>query len=151
MAGALIRDVRRAVLQRLKADAGVTALVAASSIHPSTVPANPAWPFIRFDAPQSTPLDGSCYAGAEVTFLLHCFAKPRYLIPNDPKSAVLEYSEDIAGNILDAMKLAVHKHRVPVAGASCLLTVLSSRLLIDGAESTAYHGIISARARVLAA
>jgi hypothetical protein len=147
VAGALIRDVRRAVLTRLKADAGLTAIVAAASIHPTTVPAGAPWPFIRFDAPQSIPLDGGCYAGAEVTFLLHCFAKPR----ENGAGQVIEYAEDHAGRIVDAMKLAVHHHRVTVAGVSALLTVVSSRLLIDGAESTAYHGILSCRARVLAA
>ena len=151
MAGALIRDVRRAVLTRLKADAGLTAIVAAANIHPSTVLAGAPWPFTRFDAPQSTPLDGACYAGAEVTFLLHSFAKPRYSVPSNPQSSMIETAEDHAGRILDAMKLAIHRHRVPVAGASALLSVLSSRLLIDGAESTAYHGILSCRARVLAA
>lgn len=147
MAGALIRDVRRAVLTRLKADAGLTAIVAAANIHPSTVPAGTPWPFTRFDAPQSTPLDGACYAGAEVTFLLHSFAKPRF----NTGGQMIETAEDHAGRIIDAMKLAIHRHRVPVAGASALLSVLSSRLLIDGAESTAYHGILSCRARVLAA
>lgn len=147
MAGALIRDVRRAVLTRLKADAGLTAIVAAANIHPSTVPAGAPWPFTRFDAPQSTPLDGACYAGAEVTFLLHSFAKPRL----NSGGQVIETAEDHAGRILDAMKLAIHRHRVPVAGGSAPLSVLSSRLLLDGAESTAYHGILSCRARVLAA
>lgn len=147
MAGALIRDVRRAVLTRLRQDAGLTAIVAAANIHPSTVPANPVWPFTRFDAPQSTPIDGACYAGAKVTFMLHSFAKPRM----NASGQMIETAEDHAGRILDAMKLAIHKHRVPVAGASALLSVVSARMMIDGAESTAYHGVLSCRARVLAA
>ncbi|TKD50220.1 DUF3168 domain-containing protein [Sphingomonas baiyangensis] len=146
MAGNLIREVRRATLTHLAANEGLTALVPATSIYPSTVPANPAWPFIRFDAPNSLPLDGACYAGAEVTFLLHCFAKPRY-----SGSAMIETAEDYAARILSAMHLAVHNHRVIVSGTSAQLRAVSSRLLIDGAEADAYHGILNMRARVLAA
>lgn len=145
MAGDLIREVRRAVLAHLKADAALTAIVPAASIYPSTVPANPVWPFIRFDAPQSLPLDGACYAGATVTFLLHAFAKGI-----KSGSATVEYAEDHASRIASAMKLASHNRRLPVADATALVRVQSVRLLIDGDEPDAYHAILSCSARVLA-
>lgn len=145
MAGDLIREVRRAVLPALKSDAAVVALVPAANIHPSTTPANPAWPFTRFDAAQSVPLDGTCYAGAEVDFLLHGFAKHR-----TAGGVVVETAEDHAGRIGSALKLAIHNRRFAVADGSALIKVRSVRLLRDADEAGAYHCVLNCRARVLA-
>ena len=134
------------MLAHLKADADLVALVPASRQYPSTTPAKPTFPFTRLDAPTSSPLDGACYAGAEVTFLLHAFAKPR-----EVDEAIVEDAEDFAGRIGSAMKLAVHNRRVPVADTTALLKVRSVRLIRDGDEADAYHGILSCSARVLAA
>lgn len=145
MAGDLIREVRRAVLAHMKADAGLTALVPAAAIHPSTTPADPSWPFTRFDAAQSIPRDGSCFAGAELTFLLHAFAKPRY-----QGEAMVETAEDHAARIGSAVKVAVHNRRLACADTTALVRVRSVRLLIDGDEADAYHAIVSCSAKVLA-
>ena len=146
MAGDLIRDVRRATLARLKADPAVLDLVAAAAIHPSTTPANPAWPFTRFDAPLSVPLDMTCVAGATVTFLLHGFAKSRQV-----GGAVVETAEDHASRIGSALKASLHNKRLPLGDGTALLKVRSSRLLRDGDEEDAYHSVLSVEARVLAA
>lgn len=145
MAGDLIREVRRAVLPALKADAAVAALVPTENIHPSTTPANPTWPFTRFDTVGSSPLDGTCYAGAQVDFLLHGFAKDRA-----NGGQIVETAEDHAGRIGSAMKLAVHNRRFPVADGSALVKVRSVRLQRDADEAGAYHSILTCRARVLA-
>jgi hypothetical protein len=144
MAGDLIRDVRRAVLILQKGNAGLTALVPAASIHPSTVPVNPAWPFTRFDGGRSVPLDGRCYAGATVAFLLHAFAKPRFA-----GAAMIETAEDHCSRIATAMKLAVHLTRVPVADGTALIRVRSVQIIQDSAEADAYHAILSCEARAL--
>lgn len=146
MAGDLIREVRRAVLRQLKADPGVSALVDPADVHPSTIADEPTWPFIRWDAPQSIPIDLTCVAGATVTFLLHGFAKPRM-----SGEAIVETAEDHASRIGSAMKLAVHQKRVPIGDTTARLRVQTARLLQDGAEETAYHAVLSVEARVLAA
>jgi hypothetical protein len=145
MAGDLIREVRRATLTALKADPFVTAIVPAVRIYPSTTPPSPAWPFTRFDAPSSIPLDGPCYAGATVTFLLHGFARPR-----EEAGQIVETAEDYAGRLGSALKVALHNRRLPIGVASARLRVQSARLLRDGDEQDAYHAVLSIEARVLA-
>ena len=146
MAGDLIREVRRAVLTHLKADQTLIALVAPASIYPSRTPPTPTWPFVRWDGPQSIPIDLTCVAGATVTFLLHGFAKDR-----KQGTAVVETAEDHASRIGSALKLALHNRRLPVANTTARMTVRSARLIQDGAEADAYHAILSVEARVLAA
>lgn len=147
MAGDLIREVRRAVLIHGKNDPGLELLVPPAQQHPSTVPANPVWPFTRFDAAQSVPLDMSCVEGATVTFLLHAFARDRL-----DGLEVVETAEDHAARIASAMKLAYHNRRLPLeSDVTALIRVRSVRLMIDGGEAGAYHAIVSCEARVLAA
>ena len=145
MAGDLIREVRRAILTHLKAQQGVVDLVKASSIYPSTTPREPEWPFVRWDAPQSIPLDGGCFSGATVTFLVHAFARDRR-----EGETVLEDGEDYASRIGSALKSAMHNRRLPVADGSARLEVRSARLLRDGDDEGAYHAVLSVEARVLA-
>lgn len=147
MAGDLIRPVRRAVLTRLKGDAGVTALVPAASLFPSTTPAERPWPFGRLDGFRSTPIDLSCTAGAAVAFASHFFARARVV-----NGAEVETAEDFASRIASAAKLALHNRRLPIeGGASALVRVRSVQLLQDGEEASAYHAILACDARVLAA
>ena len=146
MAGDLIRETRRAVLKRTKGDPAVVELVPAAQQHPSTTPATAVWPFTRFDAPQSVPLDRSCVAGATVTFLLHAFAKDR-----QENGAVVETAEDYASRVGSALKVSLHNRRLSVAGATALIRVRSIRSLRDGEEQSAWHAILSCEARILAA
>lgn len=145
MAGDLIREVRRATLTHLKAQQGVVDLVKPSSIYQSTTPREPEWPFVRWDAPQSIPLDGACFAGATVTFLVHAFARDRY-----EGNQRVEFAEDHASRIGSALKAALHNRRVDVEDGSARLQVRSARLLRDGDEEGAYHAVLSVEARVLA-
>lgn len=138
----LIRDVRRATLAALKADSGLTAIVSASEIYPSTVPAEHAWPFMRWDAPSSTPLTW----GATVSFMLHAFAKPRY----NGGGAMIETAEDHASRIVTAAYGVVHRNRVAIPGGAARLWSRRTQLIRDGADADAYHGIITVAARAFA-
>lgn len=146
MAGDLIREVRRAALIGMKADTGVTALIPAASLYPSTTPANPAWPFGRFDAPSSIPITMSCVEGATVSFIYHAFCKDR-----TQGGAVVETAEDYASRAGSAMKQALHNRRLPVAGTTARFAVRSVRVIRDADEQSAYHAILNVTARVLAA
>lgn len=73
--------------------------------------------------------------------MVHSFAKPRY-VGNDPiNGAMLETARDHAGRINGAVVEALQAHAYEVAGRRYRFTVRSSRLMQDGAERDAFHGI----------
>lgn len=148
MASDLLRETERACVISLKGNAPLTEIVAKASIDPVTE--EPAWPFVRIDGTQSLPQGRGCSSRAEVTFLVHSFAKPRY-VGNDPKTgAQIETARDHAGRINSAVIEAIHNHAFVVAGRRYRFVVRSSRLLQDGAEASAWHGIASVLARAYA-
>lgn len=115
-------------------------------IYPGITPPNPEFPFGRVDGFNSLPLDGPCHAGAQVTFLLHGFARDRR-----QGEQIVETAEDVACRLGSGMKLAVHNKRVPIGDASALLRVRSVRLQPDAAEAGVYQSVLECEARVLAA
>lgn len=148
MANDLLREVERACTISLKGNAPLTAIVAKASIDP--VAEEPAWPFVRIDGTQSLPQGRGCSARAEVTFQLHSFAKPRY-VGDDPKTGgELETARDHAGRLNSAVVEAIHNHAFIVAGRRYRFVVRSSRLMQDGVEASAWHGIVSVIARAYA-
>lgn len=141
MASDLLRETERATIISLKADAALLAIVAKASIDP-VIEAS-AWPFIRLDGTQAIPQGRGCTARSEVTFALHAFAKPRY----NGAGAMLETARDHAGRINSAVVEAIHNHAYEVAGRRYRLAVRSTRLMMDGAEADAWHGIVNVIAR----
>lgn len=138
MAGDLLRETERATIITLKANAALLAIVAKASIEP--VNEAPDWPFTRLDGTQAIPRGRGCTTRSDVAFMVHSFAKPRY-VDNDPKKAPIETARDHCGRINSAVVEALHNHRYTVAGVTYKLAVRSSRLMQDGAERDAYHGI----------
>lgn len=61
--------VRQAIVARLKAQ--MTTLPA-DSIYGEYVPANPAWPFIRYSS-STLPWEATCYDGSQVSASVHVF------------------------------------------------------------------------------
>jgi len=144
MASDLLRETERAAIISLKADAPLLAIVAKASIDP--IAEAPAWPFLRLEGTQSLPQGRGCTARAEVTFQIHSFAKPRY--QGDPTTTpMVETARDHAGRINSAVVEALRAHAYQVAGRRYRFIVRSSRLLRDGAEKDAYHGIVNVLAR----
>jgi hypothetical protein len=143
----LQRLVRRDVLAKLKANAGVTALVAATSIHSQDPGPEPAWPFLKFGAPQTLPLRASCVDGGTVNFGLHGFSRGR----RNGSDALVETAEDHAGRIGAAIEAAVDGARSTLTGVGTVRYRLADMLLlVDGAEPGAFHYSCTVRARVLA-
>lgn len=66
--------LRRAITQRLRADAGVTALVAADRIYGDEPPAEPEWPFVKYLSLPVLPYESSCGRGDEATVQISAFA-----------------------------------------------------------------------------
>lgn len=140
MADDLLRPTERACIIALKADAPLAQIVAKSSIDP--VAEDPAWPFVRLDGTQALPQGRGCTARSEVTFMLHSFAKPRYV-----GGSMVETARDHAGRLNSAVVEAIHNHAFDIAGRRHRFVVRSSLLMQDGAERDAYHGIVSVIAR----
>ncbi len=144
MANDMLRAVERAAIISLKADAPLLAIVPKTSIDP--IAEEPVWPFVRLDGSQSLPQGRGCTARAEVTFMAHSFAKPRY----DGTGAMLETARDYAGRLNTAVVEAIHNHAFTVSGRRYRFVVRSSRLMPDGSEADAWHGIASVVARAFA-
>lgn len=143
----LQRLVRRDVLDLLKHDAGVTALVAVADIHGQVPSDEPNWPFIKTGAPQTLPLKAACVDGATVNFALHAFSRGR----RNGSGALIETAEDHAGRIGEAIENAVdgvRRHIAEVGRVS--YTIADAQLLVDGAEPGAFHYSCTVSARVLA-
>jgi hypothetical protein len=142
MAVGLQKPVRRAILTRLKADTGVTALVPTARINP---PGVPVWPFIVLRSPVTLPLRASCLRGGLVTWDVHAFAGPRL-----SAGAVVETAEDHAGSIGAAIEAALADNRIALeGGATAHIRLSDIRLLQDG-DPDHYHWFCQINARVLA-
>lgn len=141
MASDLLRETERACTIALKADAPLAALVAEAAIDPTDEA--PEWPFIRLDGTQAVPQGRGCTARSEVTFLLHAFAKPYYTAPG----ALAITARDRGGRLTSAIVEAIHGHAFIVDDRRYRFTARSSRLMQDGAEADAWHGIVSVVAR----
>lgn len=149
MASDLLRDTERALLTALKADASLIAIVPKVSIDPQPGTAGvdgtgaATWPFMRLDGTQALPQGRGCTARSQVTLLLHSFAKAR----KNGSGAIIETARDHAGRMNSVAIEAIHNHGVTIGGRRYKFTVRSSRLMQDGDEAGAYHGIASILAR----
>ena len=142
----LQRVARRAILTRLKASSAVRNLVPVASIYGQTVPAGPAWPFIKLGVPQTLPLTATCLNGAIVNIPIDAFARQR-----EQGGVPVETAEDYASRIGAAIETALHLkgETVTVDGQLVRLsyTMTDMRLFPDGEEADAFHysGLIRAK------
>lgn len=148
----LIRHTRRAVLARLKSFAGLTALVPAAEIHGQVPLGVPDWPFVKLGAPRSIPIKGACLDGADVAIPVHAFARAR----QNGAGAMIETAEDHASRIGAEIEKALDDKGETVTvgvGVSVRLRYRISdiQLLVDGADSSAFHYVCTVRARAIAA
>ena len=146
MANDATRPVRRAGLAAYKADAALTALVPAGSIHPQAPATEPTWPFVKWGAFSPVPVKASCVNGCELTGAAHGFSKGRW-----DGDQLLETAEDHAARIGAAMASALDGQRLALeGGGTARFTWTGSQVIIDGAEASAFHAIVSFRVRVIA-
>lgn len=139
----LQRLARRALLERAKADAGLTALVPAPSISPD---GTPVWPYIGIASPRTLRIRTSCVRGATVSFDVHAFAGPRY-----SGEQVVETGYDHASRIGDAIETAFKDNNLTLEnGANCRIRFSDMQLLPD-AEPDHWHWVSQLNCRVLAA
>lgn len=129
--------LRKAVVAALKADAGVSAIVAARSYGPNP-PAEPTWPFNRYGFPVTTPLRATCMDGARISFIVHGFAK------GDDETGCSELGA--------ANARALDRKTLTLGGgypAKALVRWTGNQIIRDSDEATGWHCIGSFEARVV--
>jgi hypothetical protein len=137
--------VRRAILPRLKADPGVTALIPAAQIYPGTVGANPVFPFIRYGAPVSSPFRASGLDSSAVVGAIHAFAKPL----KNLAGGVIDTAEDQAHRMSEAIGACIDGVTIVLDDTfKARVTWTGSNLLQDSAEAEAWHAVVNFRAEV---
>ena len=147
MATGLQRLVRRAVLAKLKADSGLTALVPAASIYPQAVPAEPQRPFIKLGPTGTLRLRaGGCVNGGLVSVDVHAFARAR-----ETSGQVVETAEDHTSRIGAAIEAALADQQLTLDGGADAMVELSDIRLLQDQEPDAFHWFAQLNARVLAA
>lgn len=145
MATGLQRLVRRAVLQRLKADTALTALVPADSIYPQAIPSEPTWPFIKLGPTGTLRLRAACVNGGLVSVDVHAFARARV-----SGGQVVETAEDHASRIGAAIEAALADNRITLEGGPTANIELGDIRLLQDQEPDAFHWFAQLNARVLA-
>jgi hypothetical protein len=130
-----ILETRRGIVAHLKADATITGPLT------SPVPAarifgerseDGSWPFIRCDS-----FDGG--PGHEIEGVIHVFSKAPF---TDEAATILKR----IGNSLDSA--VVYLGDAPFEGPKANVALLRTRIIPDGAEQSAWHGMAFIRATV---
>lgn len=124
-------SLRQAIIQRLRADANVTALVAADNIYGQRSPAVIAWPFVRYGAPSETPIR----KGTQIRITLHAFSHATF--------------EDEASNICAALQASLEDAAIDLGGGlTAYMTYVGSQIMSDLAEADAWHGMATWNATI---
>jgi hypothetical protein len=145
MAQDYILETRRAVLPKLRTDAPLLELVAATSMYPSTVPAGRAFPFTRFGAVTATPFLASGMDSSALRFDVQAFTKPLM-----QGSQIVATAEDRAFLIGSAIKDALDGATLTLEHGlgKVRLAWVSSSPRSDPTESEAWMTTITFRAEV---
>ena len=123
---------RLAILARLKADSGVTALVPSARIYPSRTPATLTWPFIKMGVINDTPYRPSGAIGSQnLIGTVHIFTKASASVLDAENQCHLIRREVIRS--IDAMG-SIGDLYIRYDGGT---------VLQDGDESDAYHGVVN--------
>lgn len=148
MAVGIQRLVRRAVLAKLKADTGLTALVPAASMFGQSIPAevgDPTWPFVKLGASATQRLRAARVNGGSVAVDVHAFARSRKVA-----GVTVETAEDHASRIGAAIETALADQHLTLDGNEDARIELSDIRLLQDEEPDAFHWFAQLNARVLA-
>lgn len=125
--------MRESVVTLLLASAPVTVLVG-QRVYGPEVPDNTQWPFIRYGLPITTQYEATQREGSEHAITLHVFA-------NGP-------GEDACATIAAAVASALDGAAIPVDTLGNYgIDWNGTQIIRDGAEASAYHGIVTFTAR----
>lgn len=122
-------ELRRAVVQALRAAPAVTSRVRPQDIYGEEVPSDPAWPFIRYGFPDQMLYESSCRSGEEQEFSVDVFAE------GPGMDAVTEIASAVR-DVLDNADLSLATLRLQS------LDYRNTLVLRDSPESTNYHAVV---------
>lgn len=118
--------LRKAILTYLKANAGVSALVA-DRIYPMKAPAGVKWPFIRYGAPLARGFEATGYDGSEHRITLHCFA----------------HGETDTALLCAAVQEALKNNELPLEPRKLIsMRWITTQILVDDADNDQFHGLM---------
>lgn len=141
----LQRLVRRAILTRLKAHAGLTAIIPAASIFGQDAGAAPAMPFAKFGPAFTRRRQMSGSDGGTISFDVHAFARAR-----EAGGAIVETGEDHAARIGAAIETALDDTNITLEDGSSAHISLSDMQLMQDDEPGAFHYLAQVNAKVMA-
>lgn len=121
--------LRASLLARMKADAGLTALVPAARIYPSRTPATLTWPFIKLGVINDLPKQMSGANGSQTAFgTVHVFTKGI-----DAENQCMIIKRELA-RVLDSQ-----------SEIDDFLNILydGGNVMQDGSDADAYHGVVN--------
>ena len=123
---------RLAILARLKADSGITAIVPSARIYPSRTPATLTWPFIKLGVINDTPYRPSGAVGSQnLIGTVHIFTKTSASVLDAEYQCHLIRREVIRA--IDAMG-SIGDLYIRYDGGT---------VLQDGDDADAYHGVVN--------
>lgn len=126
---------RAAMMKALRRDVGVLEFIPAASIYPATVPAQRAFPFIRFGTMLAAPFRASGLDSSAFRISVQAFTKDVV----DGANTIVRPAEDNAILIGAAIQSALDGTTLPIAPDMHLRLVwLQSSPTIDGTEAGAW-------------
>ena len=143
MAVGIARLVRRALLVKLKANAGLIALVPAASINPA---GEPVWPFILLSSPVTQRLRATGVVGGIVTYDVHAFAGPVLT-----GGAITQTAEDHASAIGAAIETSLADNNLTLEGGGNARIRLGDIRLLPDQDPQHWHWFAQCDCRVIAA
>ena len=123
-----LRLLRRAIVSALKEDVPLLALLSEDDIHGERVPADQAWPFIKYGSADAS-------QGYRANVPIHAFSKSEF---TDEAWKLIE----AIGDALDSATLALED------GSKAYCALAQLRVIPDAQESAAWHGIASISVRL---
>lgn len=117
---------RRSIVDVMRNDAPILALVPADSIYGSSPPAIPTWPFIKYGMATILPMRGSCLDGSRIIVSIHAFDK------GPSEDGATEIAKAIAKR-LDGAEITLE------TGETMTVTWTGGQTLRDTDEASAWH------------
>ena len=129
-------NARKAILARLKADSGLTALVPAARIYPSRTPAALTWPYIKLGVINDLPYRPSGAIGSQNLFgTVHVFTKTG--------GAVLDAENQCHQIRKELMRILDAQSGIIIPSGTFYMSYDGGTVMQDGDEADAYHGVVN--------
>jgi hypothetical protein len=125
-----VQLLKEAIIAQLRADGALIAAVG-TRIYGEMPPDPVQWPFIRYGMPTTTVYRTSEWGSRAHSVVLHAFAKGR-------GSREINFLNQLIYNALDESNPIISAEI-----AAIQLTFVSSQVILDTAETGAYHGIMN--------